>query len=208
MKKIGLLLCLLILSAQLFAKGHVFFLHNMFAELHPLSEEHPEYGKVEYSKILKAFKKEGFKVTSEIRPKGTDGKEYAKMLAKKIAFLLKQGAKPGEITIVGTSKGGYIAQYLSTYLKNDKINFVFIGSCAADAKDDPDDIVYYGNILSIYEKSDVLGQSCGRMKMKKGSKVTRFKEIELNTGLRHGYLYKAMPEWLEPSMKWANQQYD
>lgn len=207
MKKLVLILCLVAIAPNIFAARYVFFLHNMYTELYPLSEAHPEYGKVEYYQILDAFKNEGFVVISEIRPKGTEGKVYARKVVRQVDSLLSKGVKPEEITVVGTSKGGYIAQYVSTYLKNDKVNFVFIGCCMADDAAGVTDINYCGSILSIYEKSDNT-VSCTAMKNKSTSKVVRFKEIVVNTGLRHGFLYKALPVWLEPTIKWAKQIYD
>src|SRR5579863_960750 len=92
---------------------YLFFLHNRFIESHGSLETHPSYGRAEYQEILERFRKDGFLVISEKRPENTDVKRYAIKVAGQVDSLLKTGIDPSHITIVGTSKGGYIAQYVS-----------------------------------------------------------------------------------------------
>ncbi len=208
MKKIVLICCLMAASQQGMAQRYVFFLHNMFLELYDTSVAHPEYGKVQYARILATFRKEGFTVISEIRPKGTDGQQYARKVARQVDSLLARGVKPGNITVVGTSKGSYIAQYASTYVHNKKVNYVFIGCCGRNDPASEPDIKYCGNILSVFERSDSIGQSVMPIMERSKDGISAFKEIELHTGLKHGYLYQAHPGWLQPAIKWAKQDYE
>lgn len=188
-------------------KKHVFFVHNKYLQLFPLGTSHPEYGKVEYREIVSAFENEGFTVISEIREKDTDGEIYAKKIAGQVDSLLKIGIKPQNITIVGTSMGGYITKKVSSTMANQDLNFVLIGCCSdEDIKDDPD-LQLCGNILSIYESTDTLGQSCQALKLYSKKPIPHYKEIQLSTGLKHGFLYKALPDWIEPSARWANGNY-
>ncbi|TDP00361.1 alpha/beta hydrolase [Flavobacterium sp. 245] len=187
---------------------YIFFLHNAFVEQNPLNVAHPEYGKAEYNEILASFRKDNFVVYSEIRSKNTNAAEYAKKIVKQIKALLKKGVPPSKITVIGTSKGGYIAQYTSTYLANPDVNFVFIG-CFRDVDiEQAPEINFCGNILTIYEKSDIYGVSAIKRKETSKLKINHFKEIELNTNLKHGFLYKASDLWIAPSKKWANENYD
>ena len=69
-------------------------------------------------------------------------------------------------------------------LKIKNVNYVLIGCCSDD------DILQTcpkspspAHILSIYEKSDVIGQSCQKLK-DRSKGVQHFKEIELTTGLK------------------------
>ena len=39
-------------------------------------------------------------------------------------------------------------------------------------------------------------------------KINHFKEIELNTGLKHGFLYIASDEWIKPCKMWAKRNYE
>jgi len=212
----GLLIIILIQSVIAFSQStktgsevdYIIFLHNRFIEENDLSIEHPEYGKAEYHEILNEFRKEGFIVISEIRPANTDWKKYSVKTIAQVDSLLKLGIRPDHITVIGLSKGGYIAQYVSTFLANPDVNYVFIG-CYQDADlTDAPEINFCGNILSIYEKSDFYGVSAVRRVETSKLKVTRFKEIELHTNLKHGFLYKPLPEWIEPCKKWARRIYD
>lgn len=187
---------------------YIFFLHNAYVEQNDLSVAHPEYGKAEYNEILASFRKDNFIVYSEIRSKNTNAVEYAKKVVKQIKGLLKKGISPNKITVIGTSKGGYIAQYVSTYLANPDVNFVFIGCFRDSDIEEIPDINFCGNILTIYEKSDVYGVSAIKRKETSKLKINHFKEIELNTNLKHGFLYKASDNWIAPSKKWANGNYN
>ncbi|RXM42543.1 Mbeg1-like protein [Flavobacterium sp. YO64] len=187
---------------------YIFFLHNAFVEQNDLSVAHPEYGKAEYNEILASFRKDNFIVYSEIRSKNTNAAEYAKKVVKQIKGLLKKGIPPNKITVIGTSKGGYIAQYVSTFLANPDVNFVFIGCFRDSDIEEIPDINFCGNILTIYEKSDAYGVSAIKRKETSKLKINHFKEIELNTNLKHGFLYKASDNWIAPSKKWANGDYN
>ncbi len=199
---------LLLHCFQTNAQNYIFFLHNRFIEDVGINGVHPEYGTCEYDAILKAFSKEGFTVLSEVRPYQTNARTYANKIVKQVDSLLKKGVKPSQITVIGTSKGGYIAQYVSGTMNNPELNFVFIGSCSDDDEGDGSGINFCGNILSIYEKTDDFGQSCAKTKSLSTLTVPHYKEIMLNTGIRHGYLYKALPVWIKPAVQWANRNYE
>lgn len=187
---------------------YIFFLHNKFVEENDLNTPHLEYGKAEYNEILASYRKDNFIVLSEKRSKNTNAAEYAKKIVKQINKLIKKGISPNKITVIGTSKGGYIAQYVSTYLANPDVNFVFIG-CFRDIDiEEIPDINFCGNILTIYEKSDIYGVDAIKRKETSKLKINHFKQIELNTNLKHGFLFKALDEWIAPSKKWANGNYD
>lgn len=187
---------------------YIYFLHNKFIEENDLNVAHPEYGKAEYNEILASFRKDNFIVFSEIRKKNTNAYDYAEKIIKQIKKQLKNGVQPNKITVIGTSKGGYIAQYVSTFLANPDVNFVFIGCFMDTDIEQIPDINYCGNILTIYEKSDIYGVDATKRKETSKLKINHFKQIELNTNLKHGFLYKAADNWIVPCKKWANGNYD
>lgn len=187
---------------------YLFFLHNRFLEENDEQAEHPQYGRAEYSAILDSFRKRNFNVISEKRVSGTDAKLYARKVVRQIDSLLKAGATANHITVVGTSKGGYIAQYVSTYLANPEVNYVLIGCFQELDTSDYPDIQLCGNILSIYEKTDASGVSGIYTKNASGLTIPRFKEIALNTGLKHGFLFKPMNEWIIPAAIWGKRNYE
>lgn len=199
---------LLLFAGNASAQPYLFFLHNRFLENHKLSESHKEYGKAEYNEIVSAFTKSGFTVISEKRKPDTDARDYARKVTAQIDSLLKRGVAASDITVVGTSKGGYIAQYVSTYLRRPDVNFVFVGCYMhGDVKEFPD-INICGNVLMIYEKTDINGVTAYARRQASNLPVTRYREVELNTGMKHGFLYKALPAWMDPATQWAKKQYD
>lgn len=210
--KINLLIGILLFST-LFAcetendSRFIFFLHNRFLETHKLNELHPEFGRTEYFEIIDEFEKSGFKVISEKRNGNVNARDYAMKVVNQIDSLINNGTEPSKITVVGTSKGGYIAQYISTLANNPKLNYVFIASFSGSDIQNIPEINYCGNILIIYEKSDPFGVSALERKENSTCETGYFKEIELNTGMKHGFLFKPLDEWIKPTIKWANGNY-
>lgn len=190
-------------------KDYIFFLHNKFLEDNASGALEQKYNtKAEYNEIIESFRKDGFVVISEKREPKTNGIAYVQKVVKQIDSLIAIGVNPRHITVVGTSKGGYIAQFISTYAENPGLNFVFIGSYQeSDLKALPA-INFCGNILTIYEKSDTFGVSAIKRKELSKLPVGHFREIEVNTGLKHGFLYLALDEWIQPSKMWARRNYD
>jgi len=203
-----LLYCFLVsLSTSVFGQKHIFFLHSKFIEQAPLDSIHPVYGKAEYLEVLDKLKQGGFIVHSEKRDINTVVLAYSKLIISEIDDLLHQNIKPSDITIIGTSKGGYIAQIVSSELKNPLVNFVFIGCYMQSDLVDFPNINYCGNVLCIYEKTDKYGVSSIDRKNTSTLEIPRFFEIELNTGLKHAFLFQTLDAWIIPAMKWANGQY-
>ena len=186
---------------------YIFFLHNRFLEEHALDELHPEFGKTEYLEILAEFEANGFKVISEKRNGNVNAREYAAGIIAQIDSLINNGIEPSKVTVVGTSKGGYIAQYVSTLANNPDLNFVFIASFRNSDIEQMPEINFCGNILTIYEKSDPFGVSALERKKTSTCEIKHFKEIELNTGMSHGFLFKPIKEWIEPTTMWAKENY-
>ncbi len=203
-----LLLTLLFSSCTPTPSTHtIFFLHNRFLEEHALTDSHPEYGRAEYNEIITEFEKNGFKVFSEKRNGNVNARDYALGVVRQIDSLLKSGTQPQTITVIGTSKGGYIAQYVSTLAVNPELNFVFIGCYQDSDLEEMPDINFCGNILTIYERSDPFGVSAIARKENSTCSIRHFKEIELNTGLNHGFLFKPLKDWMTPTMRWARGDY-
>ena len=178
---------------------YLFYLHGRIVEQgrRPVS---PQYGPYEYDEILNTFKSRGFVVISEQRRKDTDVEEYAGKVADQVRQLLKVGVSPRNITVVGASQGSFIAMLASTYLKNRDVKFVFIAGCAAE----PgflDMVDLHGNVLSIYERSDGAG-TCEKYRAD-ATGIARYEEKQLQTGKRHGFIYRPMKEWIEPTISWA-----
>jgi hypothetical protein len=189
---------------------YLFYLHGKIVEdqgADAVDTEHG-FGAYQYKDILNAFRKEKFIVNSEVRGKNTDVEEYAEKIKKQIDSLLHTGIPAVNITIVGASKGAVIAMLTSSMLKNKDVNFVFMAGCNEDNFKRLPQIDFCGNILSIYERTDDIGKSCTSTKNLSQQEIPHYKEIELNTGLKHGFLFKPLPEWVIPVIQWAKGNYE
>lgn len=190
-------------------KDYIFFIHNKFLEENPDGTFADKYNvTVDYKGILQSFKNDGFVVFSEKRSTKANERAFANKVVSQIDSLISKGVQPNHITVIGTSKGGYIAQFVSTFAKNPDLNFVFIGSFQDSDIEEIPTIQFCGNILTIYEKSDIYGVSAIKRKETSKLKINHFKEIELNTGLKHGFLYIASDEWIKPCKMWAKRNYE
>ena len=178
---------------------YLFYLHGRIVEQgrRPVS---PQYGPYEYDQILETFKAKGFVVISEQRRAGTDVEQYAGKVADQVRQLLKAGVPPRNITVVGASQGSFIAMLASTYLKNRDVNFVLMAGCSAEARF-IEIVDLHGNVLSIYERTDGAG-SCEKYRAD-ATGLAKYQETELQTGMRHGFIYRPMTEWIEPTISWA-----
>lgn len=184
---------------------HIFYLHGRIVELQGANayDSLQGYGAYQYNAILDSLKKAGFKVHSEVRPANTEISVYARKLKAEIETLISDGVNPSDITVIGASKGAMIAMLVSSLCKNENLNFVFMAGCSGSIHREFPGIEFYGNILSIYEKSDTIGGSCESLK-NESKHLHHYKELELNTGMRHGFIYKPLSDWMKPSVSWAN----
>lgn len=142
-----------------------------------------------------------------MRLKNTNPFAYAHKIEKQVDSLIKLGVAANNTTVIGASKGAIIAMIISSILKNGQVNFVFMAGCNKDLLEGFSSMKFYGNILSIYEKSDSIGRSCMDFRKRPAQQIPHYKEIELHTGLRHGFLYRPLPVWVQPAIKWAGNDY-
>jgi hypothetical protein len=192
-----------------FSRQYIFYLHGKITEdqgIHAVDTVNG-YGAYQYNEILNAFREQKFTVISEARQKNTNPFDYAHKVVKQIDSLIKIGTGPNSISVIGASKGAVIAMLISAFLKNSKVNFVFMAGCNTDLLEGFSNMKFFGNILSIYEKTDSIGRTCMAFRKRKGQVISHYKEIELNTGLKHGFLYRPLPVWISPAIKWARSDY-
>jgi hypothetical protein len=184
-------------------KNYVFYLHGRIVEEHTdLSEAiNPMFGLYQYETILDSLVNKGKNIViSEHRKKLSDVIEQAEYVAKQIDTLLKRNVSPERICVVGASKGGLIAMYVASIVGNKKVKYVWMASCGDDIEKDKD-LNPKGYILSIIEKSDPFASTCYQV-YKANKKGMVYRELELNLGLSHGFIYKPYREWLQPVLFW------
>jgi hypothetical protein len=184
------------------SRKYLIYLHGGIVQDLGADAVSADFGKYEYYKILDVFKEHGFSVISEVRPKGTEITDYAEKLSEQIKLLQKRGVKDKNIVVVGASLGAYMTIEAADKLKNKKLKYVLIGLCSEYAlkryKKYKGNLL--GNFLSIYEQSDQKG-AC-RSIFEPLHRQAKFKEIKINTGKGHGFLFKPDKEWVEPLVEW------
>lgn len=168
-----------------------------------INQSMPEWGPYEYTRILDSLRKRGFHVISEIRKEGVDDSAYTNKITSQIDTLLRAGVKPGNILVVGASAGWNITLRVSASVKHKQMSYVLMGGCWPDTYKDYNNLPITGKFLSIIEKTDPHGTCNSIFQGRK--KITNYKEIILNTGRSHGFIYKGYREWIDPLVAWFNR---
>ena len=189
---------------------YIFYLHGRIIEdlgIHAVSEK---YGPYQYEAILESFEDAGFVVISEPRPRNTDVMEYAEHTVSQIESLLESGVPPGNITVVGASKGAYIATLTSHLARNRDLSFVLLATCHPESVEHmkENQIDLWGNVLAIRDRSDwSLSGSCEDV-FAFSEGIERHEEVVLDVGTGHGIVYKPLDEWVIPTIDWARGDAD
>jgi general stress protein 26 len=195
-----------LLLATLLAAGgsapqprHVIYLHGRIVqEQQSARPQHPEYGTYELEEIASAFRRRGFVVSAEIRPKETSVSAGADHVVEQVRALRKAGVPADHITVVGASMGSSIALRASVRLREPDLRFAFISPCASTnipAVTREEGAAPMGQLLFVREESDIATKDCPPM--------SGVREVVVNTGLAHGFLYRPLPEWVEPVVQLA-----
>jgi hypothetical protein len=183
---------------------HIFYLHGMIIEIQGIHAVSPQFGPYEYTAIVDSLKATGAEVHAEVRTEATDFFEFGKKISKEIDGLIAKGVDPSDITVIGASKGGMIAMYISD-LNTNKVNYVLLGS-SSDYTRQTFDWNLHGNILGIYEKSDAVAGNSYQYWIDKSTNAGKFEQLQINTGLGHGFLYTPNSAWLDPAREWMNHK--
>lgn len=187
---------------------YVIYLHGRIVQEQQTRRPRSDrFGYYELEKILDAFRSRGFIVTGEIRPKPASVSDSADRVVGQVRRLLASGVSADRVTVVGASMGASIALLASTRLQNPDVRFCVLGAClsesvrglrAGEGKGPS------GHLLAIREATDDLIGPCVPWKDDSESPSRLLaREIVLNTGLSHGFLYRPLPEWVDPAAKWA-----
>lgn len=183
---------------------HIFYIHGRIIEIQGKNAISEEFGKYEFDNIIKAIKVENSIVHAEIRNTNVDVKEYAHYVSKQIDSLIKTGVQPIDITVIGASKGAIIASTISN-INTNAINYVLVAGNNEDQEKN-NDWEFHGQVLGIYDASDkIAGKKYDHWKNKKNHS-TKFEQLELKTNLGHGFLYKPLKDWTQPTKNWIKTQ--
>jgi len=182
---------------------HIFYVHGAIVREQGPEAISKEFGAYRFHDIVKALEETGATVHAALRPKDSSFQQGVQALTDEISALLASGVRPNDITIIGASEGGIMSLVAATNLANDQLSFVIMGACSPWAETNLK-LNLHGRILSIYEKGDAFGGTCSAI-ARKSTRVSAYREIPLHTGLRHGFLYRPLPEWINPTLRWAQQ---
>ncbi len=180
---------------------YLFYLHGRIVEDQGPEAVSSEFGPYRYMEIVGVFADSGFTVVSEVRAPNTDPLSYADSIVQQIERLVALGVPPDAITVVGASKGAVIAMLVATQLVAIPIRFVLLASCN-DTMRRRFSPRLHGDVLSIYEASDAIGQSCREI-FAESPQLRDRRELRLQTGLGHGFIFHPLPEWVGPTVRWA-----
>lgn len=179
---------------------YLFYLHGKIVEDQGPAAVSPEYGPYEFSAIVRQLADSGFAVISEVRAPDTDPELYADSLTGQVGRLLAGGVPPSDITVIGASKGSVIAMLVSSRLTA-PVRYVLLANC--------NDYIFrrfplrlHGDVLSIYDAGDSLGQTC-RPLFEQSPELGKRQEVRLETGLRHGIIFRPLEAWVRPALAWA-----
>lgn len=185
---------------------YLFYLHGGIVQQYGVNAVSQTYGAYDYLDILDTLRNYGYEVISERRAKGTEEEKYAEKVSNQIDSLLNLGIKAENIVVVGASQGAGIAIETAHRLRNDKIKYALLGIC------NEYNVNYYakyrdslcGNFLSIYESTDQK-KSCDQLLAVPYCK-SGYREITLDMGNGHGFLYKPYRDWVAPLVEWINRE--
>lgn len=179
---------------------YLIYLHGRIVEEQGRRPAHPKWGIYEYDQILQALAG-GAVVIGEQRPAGTDLNKFAAHVVDQVRTLLQSGVPPEHVTVAGFSKGGAIAIRTSAFLKDPRVNFVFLAACG-DGDFDGTDLAVQGRILSIFEANDDIGRSCAPLFAQPGTQGEH-SEVEVRVGDHHGTFFRVHRDWLDPLLRWV-----
>lgn len=189
---------------------HLIYLHGRIVQDQQSPRpRHPEFGYYELEQILAAFRERGFVVTGGIRPKGEPPSASADRVVGQIRSLVASGVPASRITVVGGSMGAWIALLTSVRLQDPAVRFCVLGACLSQSVSallSEHGHKPAGRILAIREASDETSEPCLAWTGDADPHATLVvRELLLDTGLRHGFLYRPLREWVEPALEWAHE---
>jgi pimeloyl-ACP methyl ester carboxylesterase len=184
-------------------KAHyLFYLHGRIIEVQGPEAVSQDFGRYEYDPILEAFAERGFTVIAEVRKDGA-GREFAVATARQVRALLDAGVPPRSITVVGFSKGGYLALGVSAIVASEDVGYAILAGCGSDpawlARLGPR---IRGRFLSLLDRSDRLSPSCEPL-FAAAELVSDTSEHVFDTGLDHGLFYRPRTDWIGRVADWA-----
>lgn len=181
---------------------HLFYLHGMIIESQGINAVSEAFGPYKYQEIIDSLKATGYEVHNEVRTTKTDFNAFCQKVSQQIDQLIEEGVRPNDISVIGASKGGMMAMAISDLTKH-PVNYILLGA-NSNRTEENFDWNLHGRILGIYEKSDAIAGKDYTYWIERSSEAKEFQQLEINTGLGHGFLYTPLEAWLDPAKNWIN----
>lgn len=184
---------------------HIIYLHGQIVEDQGLPAVSEQYGEYRFDDIVEAFEEAGFEVSAPLRDAGADPDAAAWDVIELTSEFLDRGVAPENITIVGASKGAYIATLVSSQMEGPQFRYVLLAGCSEGVVETlrANDAELHGYVLAIRDSSDArLAGTCDAL-ADASDAVRSYEEIVTETGLEHGLIYTPHPDWLESTIAFA-----
>ncbi|MDA0349347.1 MAG: hypothetical protein O3C43_19850 [Verrucomicrobia bacterium] len=180
---------------------YLFYLHGQVVEGSDGTPNHPDYGIYKYPEIVEKLEEKGFWVISEIRKRNTNPSTYADLISFYVDQLKEAGVPSSHITIVGGSKGGIIACYVSNKQKDKDLNFVILAGFFYTLRDDPN-MEVSGRILSIHDSSDTNNIN-PKYFLKKSPGVSEQRVVITRERWGHRLIFEPWDRWVKEVVAWS-----
>lgn len=183
---------------------HVIYLHGRIIEDQGIDAVSPEYGPYRFTDIADRFRDEGFETYAPVRGPGADPQTHAQEIAERVRQMMAEGVPAQSITVVGASKGAYIASLVSNLLDEVDLHYVILAGCSRPLVEGmlASGTRFSGHVLAIRDASDTqLSGSCSDA-IEASPDVATFREIVVETGLSHGLIYTPNDAWVLPVLDW------
>lgn len=197
--------CFLFSMAKAQQLPHVFYLHGKIVEEQGPRAISKDYGPYLYAAIIDSLQATPAIIHHELRTTETGFEAFADKTAHQIDSLIDSGIPAALITVVGASKGAVMAMYISDKLRH-PVNYVFLGANNTYIEEHFD-WQLHGHILAIYEQTDTLAGKPYDYWKARSPEAIHFQQLQLHTGLGHGFLYRPLEAWLTPGRQWIRQNY-
>jgi hypothetical protein len=179
---------------------YLFYLHGRIIEVQGPKAVSPDFGRYEYQQILEAFADRGFVVVAEVREDGA-GRQCAVATARQVRHLLDAGVPARNVTVVGFSKGGFLALGVSAEVASEEVGYAILAGCGSDLISRLGPRIR-GRFLSLLDASDRFSPSCEPL-FAAAEQVREKDQHVFETGLDHGLFYEPRPEWVDRVVDWA-----
>jgi hypothetical protein len=182
---------------------YVIYSHGRIGEGTDPQPVHPAWGVYKFPEIKQQLFEGGdFNLVAYQRPKNADFVLHSELLESWVRRLIDAGVKPSRITLIGFSRGGHLTAYASAKFASSGVNTALLGACTDGDISAQPPLVLGGNVLSIFETSD-MALSCSELA--KRSELASFEEIGITTGREHGAFFQPREEWLSPLKAWISR---